>query len=93
MTNPVYDLDQDLSEYFEFKVSGHNYKFRYLTADEMEKVGKITLEEPTKINEYLSSFITKVDEKSPDFLEISKKMTIPQLRKFHEMIKAEFGVT
>lgn len=93
MANPVYDLDQDIAEYFEFKIQGNLYRFRYLTAEEMEKVGTALEKDPKKLNEFFQSFITKVDEKSPDFSEISKKMLMPQLVKFNEMIKAEFGAT
>ena len=45
-----------------------------------------------KLQEYLYNFISPVGE-SPNFMEVSKKMTIPHLQKFREMIRQEFGIT
>lgn len=84
-----YNLD-DVREYFEFKVKGHVYRFRYITTEEGEKMKDL---KDGEIQDYFLQFITKVDESSPDFKEVQKTMTIAQWKQFRKMIEAEFSTT
>ena len=88
-----YDLDEGVLEYFEFKIKGHHYKFRYLNTEETEAFQKVIKDKKDvdELSTEFSKFITKVDEKSPEFLDIINKMLPPHWRKFMEMITTEFG--
>lgn len=89
MDAKVYNFDESLSEYFEFVIKGHRYKFKYPTVEEMkEGTSKPTNEETA---EYFYNFITKIDDTSPNFTDVANQMTSPQLRMFTEMIKTELG--
>lgn len=86
----MHNLDAEVNEYFDFVVKGHTYRFRHLTMEEIEKMKEYEADEK-KSREYLFKFITKQDEASPDFQEVSKQMIAPHWIKFREMIKAEFS--
>lgn len=90
MTQKMHNLDSEVNEYFEFTVKGHNYRFRHLTMEEIEKMKEFETDEK-KSREYLFGFISKVDETSPEFAEVSKQMIAPHWIRFREMIKAEFS--
>ena len=85
-----YNLDDGVVEYFEFIVKGHKYRFKYPTTEESAKFRglKDSVKAGKKI---MAEFISKVDEGSPSFEEISKTMTVPYWRKFNEMIATEMG--
>lgn len=86
----VYNLDESVQEYFEFKLKGHNYRFNHMNTEQIEELQKLKGDDK-KSQEFMFKFISKVDEKSPDFTELSKQMIAPHWIKFTEMIKAEFG--
>lgn len=86
----MHNLDQDVNEYFEFTVKGHLYRFRHLTMSEIEKMKEFENDE-TKSRQYLFTFISKVNETSPDFEEVSRQMIAPHWLRFKEMITAEFS--
>lgn len=100
-----YNLD-DVQEYFPFKLKGFQYRFRHLNSEEAAQLQTISTEinkipKPTpeqraehakKVEDYLFSFISKVDEAAPDFLVIKEQMIVPQWKKFREMLETEFGV-
>lgn len=86
----VHNLDDSVQEFFEFKVNGYLYRFKHLNSEEVEELQKMDQDLP-KIQSFFIKYITKVDEKSPDFSEVMKKMIIPQWRNFRKMISTEFG--
>ncbi|MFA9228759.1 MAG: hypothetical protein ACEQR7_10085 [Agathobacter rectalis] len=86
----MYNLD-DVREYFEFKIKGHVYRFRYLTTDEIEKMQKVESTDEAASREYMFSFISKVDETSPDFKDIQNEITSAQWKMFRNMIQTEFS--
>ena len=99
-SNKTYNLD-DVQEYFTFKVKGHTYQFRHMNSEETGKLRELALKaknnpEDTKIakenEDYLFSFITKVDGDSPEFIDIQKQMIAPQWKRFREMLYTEFGI-
>lgn len=98
MSNQVYNFD-DVSEYFDFILFGKKYRFKHLTSAEFQELQKLeneAKEDATKtdaFNDYVYSFITKVDEDAPDFKEVQKKMIFPQLKAFWNMIKTEFSAS
>lgn len=85
----VHNLDT-VAEYFEFIVKGHNYRFRHMNTEELEGLKAIEKDDQ-KSKEYLYSFITRVNETSPEFSEIAKKMITPQWVRFRKMIETEFS--
>lgn len=94
---PTYNLD-DVSEYFNFRAQGFLYKFRYMTADEAKEFGDLSREATKKSEDkeakdklevFLLSFISKVDETAPDFKDIQGKMIAPQWKQFRKMIETE----
>lgn len=89
MPTTPYNLD-DVQEHFEFKAGGHIYKFKHMTTEELQEFVNIK-DDNDKSMDYILQFITKVDESAPDFKEVYKKFITPQIVKFQEMIKTEFG--
>ena len=86
----VYNLDESVQEYFEFKLKGHNYRFNHMNTEEVEELRKVETDDD-KSREFMFKFISKVDEKSPEFSELSKKMIAPHWVNFKKMILTEFG--
>lgn len=89
----IHNLDDSISEYFEFVFKGHRYKFRHLTTEEVDEMAKIETSENSdkKLREYLYTFVSKTDDSSPEFSESAKDMILPQWSKFRDMLKTEFG--
>jgi hypothetical protein len=86
----VYNLDDGISESFTFQLMGHRYIFRQPTIDEVKKIKEIS-EDDQKTIKFFTEFITPIDKKSPSFEETSKKMTVPYMLAFAEMIKKKVG--
>lgn len=84
------NLDSELSEYFDFIVEGYTYRFRYPTVEEAGLFANMTDDEE-KITDTIFSFISKVEDTSPDFKDIYPKMIIPKQQKFVQMLKSELG--
>jgi hypothetical protein len=93
MAQLPHNLDENVTEYFEFVVLGHKYKFKHLTTEELEELTRIDKDpqNDTKLKDFLYKFISKTEDTSPEFSEVAKKMLVPHWTKFKEMIKAEFG--
>lgn len=86
------NLDSELSEYFEFIVEGHTYRFRYPTIEEAEGLRDLGEEgQEQKSMEKIFSFISKVEETAPDFATIYPKMIIPKQQRFVKMLTTELG--
>lgn len=88
----AHNLDTDVTEYFEFKIFGHIYKFRYLTTAETEEFQTKATAGRQEFEAFLYQFISPVSPNAPDFKTLAKKMIIPQWRNFTTMIKAEFSM-
>ena len=89
--NQPYNLDTDVSEYFEFILKGNTYRFRYPTtreAFEAKKLENAPLEESKK---YLIQFISKVDDKSPDFQGVIDDVNVVYWSKFNDMVTRELS--
>lgn len=87
----AHNLDDGVSESFEFQVRGHSYVFRHLTTEEMQGMQKL---EGKELEEYLYQFISKkdpADSATPDFKEVAKTMITPQWNNFKKMVMTEFG--
>ncbi len=99
MADPqTYNLDDD-SEFFKFTIFGNNYKFRYLTSDEMDKIKEIVATKKDDLSdadntdlEYLYSFIEPTDEASKPFSQVKGQMKNPHIKKFTQMLRAELGL-
>lgn len=85
----AYNLDEDVKESFRFILKGYEYDFRQMTTEEIDKFQ--TLKEEKEQREFLFSFITPVDEKSPTFEEVSKRMYAKNWRNFLTMVTTEMG--
>jgi hypothetical protein len=90
MPQPIHKLDDGVQEYFEFEIKGHRYQFRHMTLDELKHLQEIEKKDEES-REYLYSFITSVDEKSPAFPEIAKTLLTPHWIKFRKMVESEFS--
>lgn len=88
----MYNFD-DVQEYFEFRFKGHVYRFRYFTQEEAEKFKSIDSKDTDAMTNFILSFISKVDESSPEFKDIQKTMNSKQLDKFQDMIRKEFALS
>ncbi len=90
MSTP-YNLDDGISEYFEFSVFGNTYRFRQPTTGEFRKLQTMADDDEATKN-FLSEFITKVDEKAPDFVDVMDRFTLPHWKNFRVMINSEMGL-
>lgn len=86
----TYNLDEGINESFEFILGGHTYKMRYMTTEEMIELQKLE-NDPKAQTEFIKPYITG-DEGAPDIADVMNKMTVPQLKRFNEMMKTEFDV-
>lgn len=86
----LHNLDDGIVEYFDFQLFGHIYRFRHMNSEELQKMQTFG-EDHDGVQEYFYQFITKLKDDSPEFVDVSKKMTIAHLMAFQRMIKKEFG--
>lgn len=89
MPNAPYNLDE-VQEYFQFTAGGKVYKFKHLTTEELQEFVNMK-DDNEKSTEYMMQFISSDDPDAPPFKEVYKKFITPQLVKFQEMIRTEFG--
>lgn len=82
-----WDLEDGVSESFVFTFKGYEYKFKYLTTEDLADFQG--MKDIYQFMEFISQFITPIDDKSPKFEEIYKKMSVKHLEKFSFMIKTE----
>ena len=87
--NKVHNLDENIRESFDFVVKGHTYSFKQLNTEEMSEMRSLKGGDGL-LEKFLYKFITPIDDKSPQFSDIAKKMISPQWTKFTEMVEAEF---
>lgn len=92
MATQIHNLDEGISEYFEFILFGKKYRFRYMTSEEIEELRNIG-DDGNKTQEYFYKFVSAIDDDAPKIQDVSKKMTVPHLLAFQKMIKQEFGLT
>jgi hypothetical protein len=86
----IRNLDDSVTEYFDFIVGGHTYRFRHLTVDEITAFKNLG-DDNEKTMAYIASFVSPITQGAPEFSETLSKMIVPKLKKFMQMIKEEFG--
>lgn len=91
MANQIHNLDEGVQEYFEFILKGHKYRFAHLNTEQLEELQKISDSDEDKQKDFFYKFITKVDDSSPDFADISKQMIAPHWIRFRKMVETEFS--
>lgn len=91
-----YNLDDNFSEFFEFSLNGTIYEFRYPNIEEITKISnkmkKLSTEQESDVNEFfeeISSFIEPKSSEGKPFNKVYKKMLLPQIKNFMEMLKSE----
>jgi glycerol-3-phosphate cytidylyltransferase-like family protein len=94
----AYNLNDNVSDSFEFILGGFTYKMRYPTVEETEQVQEVLKKaekdgDSSIILEQMYQFISCEDEKAPKIDEALKKQTLPVIKNFNEMIKAEFSAS
>lgn len=88
----IHNLDEGVQEYFDFIVNGFKYRFRHLNTEESEELKELEkVGDDKKVKKFLYNFISKVDEKAPNFSETAKKMIGPQWVRFRKMIEEEYS--
>ena len=106
MTQDLHNLDDDVTEHFEFVLKGKRYKMRYPTTEETEQsrdkiktlkkkyekdVDKSIQAVEDFYQEWMYSFISKVDEDAPDIKTALLKSNVKLVKNFSSMIESEFG--
>lgn len=91
--NKIHNLDESVAEHFDFIVKGHTYRFRHLNTEEFKQLMKLEEKDDseTSIAEFFKQFIAPISKDAPSFDDVYKKMTLPHLRRFTQMIREEFG--
>lgn len=85
-----YNLDAGVEEGFNFILGGITYFMKYPTTEEIEELQKIKDQE--KQTEKMFSLATPVEEGAPSLKEALKTKNVKVLKKFSDMIAAEFGM-
>ena len=86
-----YDLDSGISEYFEFILKGNTYRFRYPTTRESFEAKKLTGVSDEESKAFMVKFVSKVDEKTPDFADIIEDLNVKYWAKFIDMVTKELS--
>lgn len=98
MQSKTFNLDENVSESFEFTVRGNTYIFRYPTTGEMVEVLKIineaakegnSLDVEDRFMSILYSFITPKSKDVKPFDEIYPSLISPQQKNFVDMVRTE----
>lgn len=89
MTSELHNLDDGVSEHFEFILGGFKYKMRYPTSEELATIAKYRSKE--KAGEKTFEFISPVDDKAPPISELVQQIPVNKFRKFMEMVRQEVG--
>lgn len=83
----VHNLDDGVSEAFEFVLEGHHYLMKYPTTDDMDEIAKET--DNDKVNKKLYSYITAVSKDSPKFSDLIRRVSIKKGSRFIAMLQEE----
>src|SRR5437867_9010791 len=88
----VYNFDEGTTpEYFEFILGGQNYRVRYPTTEEIEKVSDLIAEDKqNEIMDYIYSFIAPVNKEAPSIKDALKNKSILVRNKVQSAILKEF---
>lgn len=92
-----YNLDEESQvESFEFVLGGQTYSFRYPTAEEVEELQGLKNgagdPDAAAIQSKMFEFITPKEENGQPIAEAMKKVKIPVLKAFRNMVNTEFGL-
>lgn len=88
MTSELHNLDEGISEYFQFVLGGFTYKMKYPNTKE---IVNIAAEKNTeKQMDLVYSFITSSEESAPKIKDALTQANIKVLQRFNAMIKKEF---
>lgn len=82
-----YNLDENVSEYFEFQMGGGKYKMKYPTTEDVKEFQD---KDESKVEKKLLSLIESV-EGSPDFTVVYNKANVQTMRNFNKMMMKEIG--
>ena len=88
-----YNLNDNVSDSFEFEVGGHKYEMVYPTLEDAQKVQKLVEDadgDAQKSLEPIYKFIKPKGE-SPNISSVMKKQNVRVLQNFKKMMEAEFG--
>jgi len=93
-----YNLNDNVSDHFEFVLGGFTYQMKYPTVEETEKVQDVLKkakenDDSAEILEQMYQFISSEDKEAPPISEALKKYNIKVIQNFNEMIKAEFSAS
>ncbi len=85
-----YNFDEIQGEQPFIRMGGHDYKLRYPTVSEVEKIQDLKTD--LERADLVYSFVEVTKENQPPFKEVLMKMDIRVLKAFTEMIQKEFGI-
>lgn len=89
----IIDLDDQVEEFFLFKLKGNTYSFRQPTTDELEELSKVEDgKDFKKQRELFYPFITPVKADSPTFPSIVSKLNMQHWLRFFDMLKTKLGL-
>lgn len=92
MPNSDYNLDQKDKEYFTFTIFNSEYQFLYPSGQDFIDIQKRAKDDiaDESIVDIFGKFITPIGESQP-FEEVFKKMRIPRILAFKDMVAKELG--
>ena len=87
--NQPYNLDSEMSEYFEFILKDNVYRFRYPTTREASEAKDLENKSEKESRDFMMKFVTKVDENSPNFGDIIDDLSVKYWSRFIKMVTSE----
>lgn len=86
----MHNLNDNVTESFQFELDGKTYTMKYPTMEELEAVQDIVKkeEDSDKVMDYMYGFITG----EPDIKKTLKKQNIKVIQNFNKMVRTEFGI-
>lgn len=89
----IVNLDEGIEESVEFVLSGIHYRLRYLNIEEMESFSQLDQENPqiSTFIDLLKPLVTNVNEGEQEFEQTFRKVSIPKVKKFMQLIKDELS--
>jgi hypothetical protein len=85
----AHNLDEGATDSFEFIMGGHTYSMRYPNTEEITEAEKLASDSDKQV-QWFYSFITPVGE-GPSIEETIKKANIKLVKRFNQMVAAEFS--
>lgn len=89
MADIIHNLDDSVSEYINFTLLKHSYRFKHLNTEELEELE--SMKEEKDLRNFLFSRIEAISPDAPVGEDLQKKLLMPHWRNLLRMLKVEMA--